>query len=167
MSGWVVGEAPLADVRVQLLPALEGGDGATARPRLGGKPSDVVRCTRRGFFQITGLAAGGYLLGTGDGERRAVPRWVQVAVDGETVVPEAVAVGRLVQLPVELSPPTHPGGLPWRVAVRPPDAPWEAIPGGFEARPGVSEGQFVFPTLAPGRWELVVAGPWGDMAWLR
>ncbi len=78
----------------------------------------MVRCTRRGFFQITGVAAGGYLLGTGDGERRAVPRWLQVAVDAETVVPEAVAVERLVQLPVELSPPTHPGGLPWRVAVR-------------------------------------------------
>lgn len=166
VSGWVVGEGALDDVKVQLLPPPPApeGDGSPPAPR--GKPSPAVPCTRRGFFQLTGLEAGAYLLGAGGAERRAVPRWLEVGGDGETLLTEGVAVGKPVPVTVELTPVTHPGGSPWRVAARPTDAPWDGFPGGFGARPGATAGQHVFPGLAPGRWEVVVAGQ-GDMAWLR
>ncbi len=166
VSGWVVGESPLEEVRVQLLPPPGRGEGDRSPPGPRGEASAPVPCTTRGFFQFTGLAAGGRLLGAGGKGRRAVPRWVEVGSEGETVVTEGIAVGPPVWVAVEVDPPLHPGGSPWRVAARPPEVPWEAWPGGFGASPGNEAGKHVFAGLAPGRWEAVVAGP-ADMAWLR
>ncbi len=156
----------LDDVKVQLLSPPPAPGRAPALPPAKGDLAPAVRCTGRGFFQLTGLEAGACLLGAGGPERLAVPRWLEVGGDGETLVTEGVAVGKPVRLTVELTPATHPSGSPWRVAARPPEAPWEGFSGGFGARPGAAAGQHAFPGLAPGRWEVVVAGQ-GDMSWLQ
>jgi hypothetical protein len=97
---------PLREVRVVLTPFDTGSEERrTAGP------------IRQGFFQMTGLAPGDYVLTSVAAEYRSDSRRVRI-IDGMAAdLKEPLVLSPLRRVEVAIEPPLDPDGKPWRVGV--------------------------------------------------
>lgn len=115
VSGWIEAPdgKPLAGAQLTLAPAANGDNDNRVKAREVTAHSDA-----RGFFQLTGIAAGEYRLVSTAPRLSPVLLPVVNVRDGESVVwPRAIRHRSFAQLEVRLDPPVDSEGHPWTVAL--------------------------------------------------
>ncbi|NJL28096.1 MAG: carboxypeptidase regulatory-like domain-containing protein [Thermoanaerobaculia bacterium] len=111
----------------------------------------------RGFFQLVGLAPGGYLLtATTPGFALPEPLLVDVLAERETVLEDPIALQPMHPLEVWVEPPLGPEGAPWQVQVGKERATIPVVDT-LAKSPASSEGFWRSPVLAPGTYRLSIS----------
>ncbi|HSK75350.1 MAG TPA: carboxypeptidase-like regulatory domain-containing protein, partial [Thermoanaerobaculia bacterium] len=161
--GWVQEEdgRPASGVRVELAPHHVGSSLSIVvsreleRMKLEGKSNE------KGFFQLTGVSPGRYVL-TASKEGFAPVRVqpVDVRPDLEAQVIEKLRLARPVVFEVVVDPPIEPYGKPWEIELlrrtSPSERPTDRIAGKISL-----EGTWKSPGIPPGTYELGILGDLG------
>ncbi|HEX2121604.1 MAG TPA: carboxypeptidase-like regulatory domain-containing protein, partial [Thermoanaerobaculia bacterium] len=117
ISGWLAADdAPLETAIVDVVPeAFAGGRGADERLAF---RSRSVKPNARGFFQLTGVAPGEYVVTARmSGRSPATVSRVRVAEGREIALADPLLLEPLARVEVAISPPVDPAGKPWHVAL--------------------------------------------------
>lgn len=115
VSGFVVdqGDEPRPGVRVALL--TPEGDAVTRKAGEGNLEPMEASSDGRGFFQITGLAAGQYELMAVSHDKKTASTVVQTEAEAEVRLDDALILSDPAPVDVNVEPPTHPSGASWTI----------------------------------------------------
>lgn len=152
------------EVRVFLAPL-------TSKPRDPAQSGRLARTGRatqpdeRGFFQLTGLAAGTYVLEAQAPGRAPVRRYpVTLFRERETRLDQPLLLLPPLTLEVRVDPPRHPLKLPWKIVASPLDDPSGNRPSGRSDETN-EHGIWSTDDIPPGRYGLQVQGPRDEVWW--
>ncbi|NJL29385.1 MAG: carboxypeptidase regulatory-like domain-containing protein [Thermoanaerobaculia bacterium] len=127
-----------------------------------GLRSVTQKVDERGFFQLVGLAPGGYLLtATTAGFALPEPLLVDVLADRETVLKDPITLLPMQPLEVWIEPPLGPGGAPWQVQAGKERATIPVVDI-LAKSPASSEGFWRSQALAPGTYRLSISDAAGS-----
>lgn len=165
LSGWVVvgsGSGKVEQATVEIGPPPMAFDPDWASAARFQQLTQKVKPNARGFFQLEGVAPGGYTLSAHlEGYAPAGPFQLQVVEKLETRVKESLILNPPEQLDLFIDPPLAPGDRPWRVRY----AAAQRIPGAYGEmhEKAVSEtGWTRLEGLHVGKYLLLITGPGGD-----
>lgn len=161
--GWVQDEdgKPASGVRIELAPAQVGNSLSIVVSRELERMQLEAKSNEKGFFQLTGVSPGRYVL-TASKEGFAPVRVqpVDVRPDLEAEVIEKLRLARPVVLEVTVDPPFEPYGKPWEIELlrrsSPSERPADRIAGKISR-----EGTWKSPGIPPGTYELGILGDLG------
>lgn len=116
----------------------------------------------RGFFQVQGVAPGGYRLEASRKGLSATELWpVEVLEGKETSLAEPILLTRAAELEVHVAPPLGPLGRPWKLLlVR--ETPGSDGGGEVLTEEADAAGTSVWKELQPGSYLLMVCNPDGE-----
>lgn len=126
-----------------------------------GKTSPSVPLSRRGYFQLIGMAPGRYGLAVECQEASGF-RDIHVEADGETRVDPPVHLEELA-LDMTVTPKLDPSGQPWKVAVYATSPHYLLIADGAKTS---AEGRWIRHGLIAGNYHVIVRGSDGT-SWLE
>lgn len=116
----------------------------------------------RGFFQIFGVAPGGYRLEATRADLTTTELWpVEVREEQETAIPSPIHLPPAVKLVVHVTPPVGPLGKPWKMTLVRRQA---GSNNGTETLAGETDdkGVYLREGLRPGVYFLIVSNPDGE-----
>lgn len=123
----------------------------------------TTKVNERGFFQLVGLAPGGYLLTASTlGFAMAEPLVVDVLAERETLLDEPIALQPMHPLVVYVEPPTGPEGAPWQVQAGKERATIPVVDI-LAKSPASPEGFWRSQELAPGTYRLSISDGGGSI----
>lgn len=123
----------------------------------------TTKVNERGFFQLVGLAPGGYLLTASTlGFAMAEPLLVDVLAERETLLKEPIALQPMHPLLVYVEPPTGPEGAPWQVQAGKVRTTIPVVDILAES-PASPEGFWRSQELAPGTYRLSISDGSGSI----
>lgn len=159
VAGWVAVEAGRIDPDscvARLFPFVAEGSPLAAAAQLG-RTAFEAKVGRDGFFQLTGLPSGTYIL-----EVRQAPYAparvspVQVRPKAETFLREPIHLEHPLQIEISISPPLDWLGKPWRLRISRLSDSGSRSGYASHERSGGPEGRVVVPDQTPGRFSLTV-----------
>jgi hypothetical protein len=116
VSGWLENAdgKPLREARVALTPSAH----AAGEQKRAAVRELTARTNARGFFQLSGVAAGEYRLVARGGELSPAVLPVVNVREGENLVwPRTIVLLPFATLELQLTPPMNPDGKPWQIVV--------------------------------------------------
>jgi hypothetical protein len=161
VSGWVEtaeGRPPSLECRLKLVPETAAPvEDLVVRERVGNLSLEA-RPNEKGFFQLTGVPPGRYVLTASQpGFAPAKVQGIDVRPDLESQVIQRLVLAKPVSFQIALDPPVEPYGAAWDIHLYKRNASSEV---GSEQHRGRAskEGIWRSPGLSPGVYELVVSG---------
>lgn len=168
ISGWVEidgGKPASAECRVQLAPQALGIPSSPATRDSLEAMTLETRVNARGFFQITGVEPGFYVLSaTQPGLARASLAPVEVRKGLETALTNPVLLTQPAKLSVALHPALDPWGRPWTVHVQRSERDRRGA-SEIERGPASKDGLWERTGLPPGSYLLLILGD-SESRWL-
>lgn len=158
VAGWVLREdgTPAETCRVRLEPAAAPGRPGDPALEFLRTVAGEAACQKRGFFQLSAVAAGSYVLVAQEGEAQARMSPVEVWDGAESRITTPVWLRKPLDFEVTLSPPVDWLGRPWRFEARRADeysSGWEEPSFRTEAS---LDGKVRIPRKQPGRFWFTV-----------